>query len=160
IEAALVLPYLSQKQPYPYPKWQSTWLKLKHPRGEIIVSLCDLIQTPDFNGKWTGHIVSLYDGHTEQKPATIEIKQTWTKICIIFTNETSRSKSISASLLTETGEGIVLSYEYQNEPDYNSASTMQIHKGRFYSFGPYTSQQFRRRILYRSGKVKFRNTGH
>jgi hypothetical protein len=76
-----------------------------------------------------GHFLTSYDGHTEQKPATVEIKQTWTKICIVFKNGTSRSKSISASILAETSDSFVLSYEYQNEPGYHSVTTMQIHKG-------------------------------
>lgn len=42
IEAALALPFLSQKEPYPYPKWQSIWLKTKHEQGDTIVSLCEL----------------------------------------------------------------------------------------------------------------------
>ena len=88
-----------------------------------------IIQTPDLNGVWTGHFLTSHDGHTEEKPATVEIKQTWSKICIVFKNSTSRSKSISASLLTDSGEGLVLSYEYQNEPGYNAVETMQIHKG-------------------------------
>jgi hypothetical protein len=75
----------------------------------------NLIQTPDLSGVWSGHFLSSYDGHTEQKPATVEIKQNWSNICIIFKNGTSRSKSISASILTETGDSFVLSYEYQND---------------------------------------------
>ncbi|MBA2941049.1 hypothetical protein HZF08_22465 [Paenibacillus sp. CGMCC 1.16610] len=41
IEAALVLPFLSRNEPYPYPKWQSIWLKNNHKQGAIIVSLCE-----------------------------------------------------------------------------------------------------------------------
>jgi len=89
----------------------------------------NLIQTPNFSGIWSGNFYSSYDGHTEQKQATIEIRQTWSDICIVFKNGTSRSKSITAAILTKSGEGIVLSYEYQNEPGYNTVSTMQIHKG-------------------------------
>jgi hypothetical protein len=41
IEAALVLPFLSQKQPYPYPKWQSIWLMSNHKKGHTVASLCE-----------------------------------------------------------------------------------------------------------------------
>lgn len=41
IEAALVLPFLSQCKPYPYPKWKSTWLQRKHEQGNSIVALCE-----------------------------------------------------------------------------------------------------------------------
>lgn len=41
IEAALILPFLSQKQPYPYPKWQRIWLIAKHKKGDIVASLCE-----------------------------------------------------------------------------------------------------------------------
>ena len=88
-----------------------------------------LIGTPNFNGIWDGHFFSSYDGHTTQKPATIEIKQTWTKMCVVFKNGTSRSKSVTSSIITTNADGFVLSYEYQNEPNYNSVSTMQIHRG-------------------------------
>ncbi|WP_282940097.1 hypothetical protein [Paenibacillus sp. RC67] len=40
IDAALALPFLSRNEPYPYPKWKSSWLKAKHKQGELIVSLC------------------------------------------------------------------------------------------------------------------------
>jgi hypothetical protein len=88
-----------------------------------------LIQIPNLNGNWIGHFQSSYDGHTTQKHATIEVKQSWTKMCIVFKSGTSRSKSISSSIITTDAEGYVLSYEYQNEPNYNSVSTMQIHRG-------------------------------
>lgn len=89
----------------------------------------NLIQTPNFNGTWDGHFLSSYDGHTNQKPGTIEIIQTWTRMCVVFNNGTSRSKSITSSIMTTNAEGYVLSYEYQNEPNYNSVPTMQIHRG-------------------------------
>ncbi|GIP33913.1 nucleotidyltransferase domain-containing protein [Paenibacillus sp. J2TS4] len=41
IEAALALPFLVRKEPYPYPKWKSIWLKNTHKKGEDIVSLCE-----------------------------------------------------------------------------------------------------------------------
>ncbi|MGE7828508.1 hypothetical protein [Paenibacillus sp. NPDC093718] len=88
-----------------------------------------IIQTPNLNGLWKGHFLSSYDGHTTQKVATIEIKQTWTKMCIVFRNGTSRSKSMTSSIITTNAEGIVISYEYQNEPNYDTVSTMQIHRG-------------------------------
>lgn len=88
-----------------------------------------LIQTPNFNGAWDGHFLSSYDGHTTEKSAIIEVKQSWTKMCILFRNGTSRSRSITSSIITTNSEGYVLSYEYQNEPNYNSVSTMQIHRG-------------------------------
>ncbi|HUC94094.1 MAG TPA: hypothetical protein VMS09_19095 [Paenibacillus sp.] len=98
--------------------WKWSWLRKTN-----------IIQTPNLNGIWSGHFFTSYDGHTEQKQATVEIKQTWSDICIVFKNGTSRSKSITASILTKSGEGIVLSYEYQNEPGYTTVSTMQMHKG-------------------------------
>lgn len=88
-----------------------------------------LIRTPNFNGTWNGYFLSSYDGHTVQKSAIIEVKQSWTKICVVFKNGTSRSKSISTSVITDNAEGHVLNYEYQNEPNYNAETTMQIHRG-------------------------------
>lgn len=88
-----------------------------------------IIKTPNLNGTWDGFFLSSYDDHNTQNPAQIEIKQTWTKMCVVFKNGTSRSSSITSSLTTSQAEGVVLSYEYQNAPNYDTVSTMQIHRG-------------------------------
>lgn len=89
-----------------------------------------LIKVPNLNGSWEGYVLSSFDGHTEEKPAKLEIKQSWTKISIVFKNGTSRSKSISSSItVNNEAEGVILSYEYQNEPNYDAIETMQIHRG-------------------------------
>ena len=36
---------------------------------------------------------------------------------------------MTSSIITTNAEGIVISYEYQNEPNYDTVSTMQIHRG-------------------------------
>ncbi|KRF06781.1 hypothetical protein ASG89_18150 [Paenibacillus sp. Soil766] len=77
IEAALSLPFLSQKEPYPYPKWQSIWLKSRHKQGETIVSLCELWLTgkPVYEQlREVINTVLIDDGHKDL------IKHFWRKI--------------------------------------------------------------------------------
>jgi len=47
--------------------------------------------------------------------ACVEIKQTWTQICIFGNFNQSRSYSISANLEVNNGARIVLSYGYLNK---------------------------------------------
>ncbi|MFZ0576788.1 MAG: hypothetical protein WAM41_04695, partial [Psychrobacillus psychrotolerans] len=57
-----------------------------------------LIKTPNLNGIWEGTFSSSYHDFNSQMPACIEIKQTWTQICISGKFNQSRSYSNSANL--------------------------------------------------------------
>ncbi|PAD72829.1 hypothetical protein [Paenibacillus campinasensis] len=98
--------------------WKCTWF------GKM-----GIIKTPDLNGTWSGYFLTSYDEHSTQKEAEIEIKQTWTRMLVVFKNGTSSSKSMTSSIITTDADGLVLSYQYQNEPKYTAASTMNIHHG-------------------------------
>ena len=60
---------------------------------------------------------------------TAEIVQTWTKIAVRLSSGTSKSYSQMASLMLDSAEGTVLSYQFLNEPAPGSRTTMQMHFG-------------------------------
>ncbi len=88
-----------------------------------------LVNLPDLNGTWNGYVVSSFDGHGTRHGAHIEILQSWTKISIILRTENSKSHSLIATIITKNPGGIVLSYEYLNEPKANAKETMHPHRG-------------------------------
>jgi hypothetical protein len=88
------------------------------------------VKVPNLNGNWEGGFNSSFFQSSEDKqPATIQIQQNWTHISILFKNGSSRSKSISTAVITNNPYACEISYEYQNEPNYNALETMHIHKG-------------------------------
>jgi hypothetical protein len=77
IEAALALPFLSQKQPYPYPKWQSIWLKSRCKEGDNITSLCEqwLVGEPVYEQlREVINSVMIESGHSDL------VKNFWRKV--------------------------------------------------------------------------------
>ncbi len=88
-----------------------------------------LVKVPNINGRWKGYITSSFDEHKKQREACIDILQTWSQIKINLETETSRSYSLTASVLTETPHCIAISYEYVNEPTVDAKATMHIHRG-------------------------------
>ncbi|WP_107936488.1 hypothetical protein LG296_20680 (plasmid) [Ureibacillus chungkukjangi] len=89
-----------------------------------------LIKTPNLNGIWEGTLSSSYHDFKTPMPACIEIKQTWTQICIFAKFNQSRSYSISANLEVNNGARIVLSYVYLNKNRMTrSKGTMSAHSG-------------------------------
>jgi len=101
-----------------------------------------LIKIPDLNGKWIGHLVSSYDGHINKYDATMGIYQNWSKISIQLTTQKSKSYSVSANIIVEDQNPIVISYEYINEPVTGSSSTMHTHRGTVRMFFNTESQIF------------------
>ncbi|RMH33655.1 MAG: hypothetical protein D6694_15480 [Gammaproteobacteria bacterium] len=96
--------------------WRHKWL---HRVG--------VVKVPDLNGRWSakGHSST----YNEDFSGHIHIRQTWTHISITMETESSRSHSLTASLLLNQPEGIILSYEYRNEPKPNALPTMHVHRG-------------------------------
>ncbi|WP_420768596.1 hypothetical protein ACNR9V_01025 [Parageobacillus thermoglucosidasius] len=88
------------------------------------------VKTPILDGRWQGTLRSSYDDFNTPYPVELYIHQNWYDICIELKTNSSKSFSISASLLVENRPGqIRLHYEYQNEPNANAPDTMNIHKG-------------------------------
>lgn len=88
-----------------------------------------LISVPDLRGEWTGTIASSYTDFEKTQSVTVAIEQTWTKIAVRLNAAESRSWSITASVLTNAPEGLVLTYLFDNEPRAEAVSTMQRFRG-------------------------------
>ena len=88
-----------------------------------------LISVPDLRGVWTGELASSYTSFEKAQPVTATIEQTWTKMVVRLNAAESRSWSITASVLTNAAEGLVLTYLFDNEPKAESVGTMQRFRG-------------------------------
>ncbi len=88
-----------------------------------------VVKVPVLGGEWTGYVLSSHDDFAAQHPVQVEIRQDWTRMRVTLQGRFSHSHSIVAAILTEAPDGIVLDYEYQNEPVANAVETMQIHHG-------------------------------
>lgn len=84
-----------------------------------------IVAVPDLTGHWEGEIRTNYegeisdtylaDGGHQPMTATLDIKQTWSKIIIHFETERSSSVSTGASFQTERTLHPKLSYLFENE---------------------------------------------
>ena len=60
---------------------------------------------------------------------TVTIEQKWTRMVVHLNAEESRSWSVTASVLTNSPEGLVLTYLFDNEPKTESVKTMHRFRG-------------------------------
>jgi SMODS-associating 2TM, beta-strand rich effector domain len=88
-----------------------------------------IIKVPVIDGEWRGYVLSSFDEFRTQHEIRIRIEQRWSRIRISLDGEVSRSYSILAGVFTNAPEGVVLDYEYQNEPLPGAREAMQIHHG-------------------------------
>ncbi len=88
-----------------------------------------LVSVPDLRGTWTGTIASSYTGFKKTQPVPVTIEQTWTKIVVRLNAAESHSWSMTASALTKSPEGLVLTYLFDNDPEAGSVGTMQRFRG-------------------------------
>jgi len=88
-----------------------------------------LVKVPDLDGTWKGHIASSFDAYKTKRDVTIEIRQSWKQISINLATQNSKSHSLTAAILTENPNAILISYEYLSEPRPDVASTMHAHRG-------------------------------
>ena len=88
-----------------------------------------LISVPDLRGTWTGTIASSYSEFETNQHVTVSVEQTWTKLAVRLNAAESRSWSVTASVLTNAPEGMVLTYLFDNEPKAESARTMHRFRG-------------------------------
>ena len=88
-----------------------------------------LISVPDLRGTWTGTVASSYTDFEKKQPVTVTIEQTWTKMVVRLNAAESRSWSLTASILTNAPEGLVLTYLFDNQPQAESDSTMERFRG-------------------------------
>ena len=88
-----------------------------------------MIETPDWNGDYSGFLKSSYDNFTKEYPFKLKICQDWDKIQITTSTGTSTSQSATASFIIHDCVVPTLSYTYLNEPQAESIQTMNIHLG-------------------------------
>lgn len=91
-----------------------------------------MVKTPDLSGCWEGGYSSSYlDENNRHSNGEVRftIEQNWTKIRIISENGKSISYSEVAGIFVNDNMGIVLRYQYKNEPRFDNVETMQCHTG-------------------------------
>ncbi|SRR5712692_2721718 len=88
-----------------------------------------LLEVPVLAGNWTGHLLSSFDNHSKPHSVQVRIEQTWTRIMIALQSELSASFTLVAAIQVNAADGIVLSYQYENQPRPNALKTMEIHLG-------------------------------
>ena len=60
---------------------------------------------------------------------SLRIRQSWTNISIFLRGKESRSLSLTASILTQETEGVILSYQYRNDPNVDAPAALMPHYG-------------------------------
>jgi len=88
-----------------------------------------LVKTPNYNGKWKGHIKSSFDEFKQEIEVELTILQHWTSIDISFETETSKGRSEIAGIKIGDLNYSELTYTYFNEPIVSADLNMNIHKG-------------------------------
>lgn len=88
-----------------------------------------LVKLPILEGDWHGTLSTSFDEHASRHDVEVQIKQSWTRIVLSLRGRDSKSHTVAATLLTESFEGVVFSYQYRNEPLPHAVETMQIHYG-------------------------------
>lgn len=89
---------------------------------------CHLVKIPYLGGTWNGYVQYSYDNWETKYEISIVIKQRWSAIAIWLDTNTSRSRSVSATLRTDLPFP-ELSYRYLNQPKPNAPTTMEAHEG-------------------------------
>lgn len=88
-----------------------------------------LKSTPNLNGKYSGFLKSSYDNYQQKHEVIVKVKQSWTKIFISLETTASKSCSRTASIVLNEKCDPVLQYFYQNDPNIDSSSTLEMHYG-------------------------------
>ena len=97
-------------------------------RTNLIAKL-RLVRIPNLGGRWQGYLISSFDGHAKRQGLVIHIFQSWTHIAVFLTTATSMSRSCAAMIQVDDPEGVVLIYQYQNQPLADAMRTMHMHFG-------------------------------
>jgi len=104
------------------------WFDQKLWRSKLI-RWTSLLKVPVLVGEWRGYVVSSFDDHKKSHEITVRISQTWTRIMILLSSGTSHSHTLTASIQVQEPEGMVLTYQFENQPKPHALKTMEIHIG-------------------------------
>jgi len=88
-----------------------------------------VVRIPNFNGIWTGCVLSSFSQHGDNHMGELIIRQSWSNISIVLESDLSKSYSIAASISINNPYGTTLSYTYINEPKPTAGSSMHGHRG-------------------------------
>lgn len=89
-----------------------------------------IVWFPNLNGRWKGKQRSLHkeNGENVEVEGIIEIKQSFSKICLRAYYGKSESESVTANF-AESNNEVYLFYTYDNDPNSLKVGTMEKHKG-------------------------------
>lgn len=102
-----------------------------------------IVEVPNLQGTWEGHLWTSYDVEDESKIADIDdpeddltameteisIRQTWDKLVVELDGPDSDSTSDGATIHVNDGSEPALSYTYENDPDYDAHDNLEFHYG-------------------------------
>lgn len=88
-----------------------------------------LVRIPNLMGRWHGYLITSFDGHAKRHELVINIFQSWTQISVFLATATSVSRSCAAVIQVDDPEGVLLIYQYQNQPLADAMKTMHMHYG-------------------------------
>jgi SMODS-associating 2TM, beta-strand rich effector domain len=94
-----------------------------------ILHQLSLVKVPVLAGEWQGYVVSSFDNHKKTHEVEVRIKQSWTRIMILLSSKNSYSHTVTAAIEVNAPDGVVLSYQYENEPKADAVKTMEMHVG-------------------------------
>ncbi len=105
-----------------------TWFDKRLWRAGLLRRL-GVIRTPDLNGTWSGMVGTSYDNFASPRKATLTIHQTWQRIRIELTTDTSHSASRSASMTIKPPRNVIVTYSYTNDPRPDAPDSMHAFHG-------------------------------
>jgi hypothetical protein len=98
-----------------------------------IFRLTGIVKVPDLQGEWHGTVSS---SHTDEggsaitRKATVQVKQSWTQICVSLSTDISNSRSQIGGVLLSCGPpNPLFTYDYLNEPKPDAPDTLHAHRG-------------------------------
>lgn len=98
--------------------WRTSWIRK-----------LGLSKIPNLAGRWSGFLVTSFDGFDKQHDVMLQIFQSWTKISLYLTTPCSISKSCVAVIQVSDLNGAGLIYQYQCQPLANARKSMHMHFG-------------------------------
>ncbi|MFC6769892.1 hypothetical protein [Natrinema soli] len=109
----------------------------------LLLRRVGIVEVPNLEGAWRGHLWTSYNVEDEEKIADIDdpdddltameteiyIEQTWDMIHIGLDGPDSESTSDGATIHVNDGSDPTLSYTYENDPDYAAEDNLEYHFG-------------------------------
>jgi hypothetical protein len=98
-----------------------------------IFRLTGIVKVPDLQGEWHGTVSSSHideGGLAITREATVQVKQSWTQMCVSLSTDISNSRSQIGGILLSCGPpNPLLTYDYLNEPKPDAPDTLHAHRG-------------------------------